>query len=309
MRILLAVDGSVSSDRATQLVASFPLPPDSVVRVVSAQQPHSDVLSVSWASIGSGRGGTAVETEDQVDARHHREAIERAEIALNRPGLKVEGFLLRGRSGSAIVDEATSFHADLVVLGSRGHGAIATMVLGSTASEVVDHAPCPVLVARGSSLGSIAFADDGSTAARTAERVFSTWPILEGRHVDVLTVAETAVPVAAGFVYGLYDQVLASYTRSVDEARAEVANESATAAERLHGAGFDAVPVVLEGQPAGEIVRFAAGRGTGTIVMGTRGHTGITRVLLGSVARNVLLHAPCSVLVVRERARAAVAAA
>jgi nucleotide-binding universal stress UspA family protein len=298
MRILLAVDGSVSSDRATQLVASFPLPPDSIVRVVSVQQPFTDVLAMSWAAVGSSNG-SAVETEEQVDARHHREAVERAEITLRRPGLKVEGFLLRGRSGSQIVDEAASFHADLVVLGSRGHGAIATMVLGSTASEVVDHAPCPVLVARSNSLGSIAFADDGSTTARTAETAFSRWPIFAGRHVDVLTVAETAVPVAAGFVSGLYDQVVASYSRSVDEARAEVADESATAAHRLHEAGFDAVPVVLEGQPAGEIVRFAAERGTGTIVMGTRGHTGLTRLFLGSVARNVLLHAPCSVLVVR----------
>ena len=39
---------------------------------------------------------------------------------------------------------------------------------------------------------------------------------------------------------------------------------------------------------------------TGLLVLGTRGNTGIKRLLLGSVARNVLLHAPCSVLIVRE---------
>ena len=81
--------------------------------------------------------------------------------------------------------------ADLVVVGSRGHGLIATMVLGSTASEVVDHAPCPVLVARSGSLGSIAFADDGSASARAAEALITTWPIFAHRHVEVLTVAET----------------------------------------------------------------------------------------------------------------------
>jgi nucleotide-binding universal stress UspA family protein len=298
MRILLAVDGSVSSDRATQLVASFPLPNDSLVRVVSIQQPFTDVLAMSWASVGDGNGHT-IETEEQVEARHHREAISRAELTLKRPGLKVEGFLLRGRPASSIVDEASSMDADLVVLGSRGHGAIATMVLGSTASEVVDHAPCPVLIARSNSLGSIAFADDGSKTARTAETVFTSWPIFAGRHVAVLTVAETAVPVAAGFTPGLYDQVLASYAKSVDEAREEVAEEATTAAERLHREGFDAEPVVLEGDAAGEIVRFAAERGTGTIVMGTRGHTGLARLFLGSVARNVLLHAPCNVLIAR----------
>lgn len=298
MRILLAVDGSLSSDRATQLVSSLPLPPDSLIRVVSVKQPFTDILAMSWATVGTS-DGTAVETEEEIDARHHREAIERAEIALRRPGIRVEGFLLRGRAGSSIVDEAEAMHAELVVLGSRGHGAIATMVLGSTAAEVVDHAPCPVLVARSGSLGSLAFADDGSPSARTAEQALVAWPIFAGRRVDVLTVAETAVPVAAGFTPGLYDEVLTSYSRSVDEARHEVVDESTTTAGRLRDAGLEAEPVVLEGDAAAEIVRYAAERGTGTIVVGTRGHTGLTRLVLGSVARNVLLHAPCSVLVAR----------
>ena len=298
MRILLAVDGSVSSDRATELVAGFPLPDDSLIRVVSVQQPYVDVLAMSWASVGE---SAAPESEEQVDARHHREAVERAEHLLKRPGVRIEGFLLRGRPASAIVDEAKAMTADLVVVGSRGHGTIATMVLGSTASEVVDHAPCPVLVARGGTLGSIAFADDGSKAARGAEAVLAAWPIFAGLPVSVVTVAETAVPVAAGFTPGLYDQVLASYTRSVDEAREEVRQEADTAAGRLDDAGLDARPIVLEGDPASEIVRFATERGIGAIVMGSRGHTGLARLFLGSVARNVLLHAPCSVLVVRER--------
>lgn len=298
MRILLAVDGSVSSDRATDLVASFPLPADSLVRIISVQQPYVDVLAMSWASVVE--SPAAIETEEQADARHHREAIERAERTLERPGVKIQGFLLRGRPASAIIDEAAAMAAELVVVGSRGHGTIATMVLGSTASEIVDHAPCPVLVARSSSLGSIAFADDGSRSARTAEGVFTRWPIFAGLPITVLTVAEVAVPVAAGFTPGLYDQVLASYSKSVDEARDEVRIEADTAAGRLDGEGLNARPVVLEGDPAAEIVRFAAERGTGTIVMGTRGHTGLARLLLGSVARNVLLHAPCSVLIVRE---------
>lgn len=297
MRILLAVDGSVSSDRATELVSTFPLPPESVIRVVAVQQPFVDVLAMSWASMGD----VAIdrETEEQQDARHLREAIERAEVALKRPALKLEGFLVRGRPASAIVDEAGAMEADLVVLGSRGHGTIATMVLGSTASEVVDHAPCPVLVARSSTLGSVAFADDGSKSARTAEAIVTAWPLFADRDISVVTVAEVAVPVAAGFTPGLYDQVLESYTKSVDDAREEVAEESTSAAHRLADAGLRATPVVLEGDPAAEIVHFAIERGTGTIVMGTRGHTGLARLFLGSVARNVLLHAPCSVLIVR----------
>jgi nucleotide-binding universal stress UspA family protein len=297
MRILLAVDGSVSSDRAAELVSTFQLPPDSLVRVIAVQRAYLDVLSLAWAT---GDNGYPVEGKEQADARHLREAVERYERLVAQPGLAVEGFVLRGRPGSAIVDEAGAMEADLIVLGSRGHGTISTMLLGSTAAEVVDHAPCPVLVARSNGLGSIAFADDGSGPARRAERVLAEWPIFAGSPISVVTVAETAVPVAAGFTPGLYDQVLDSYTRSVDEAREEVRKEAGSAAGRLTTAGRPAQPVALEGDPAAELVRFATSREIGTLVMGTRGHTGITRLLLGSVARNVLVHASCSVLIARE---------
>ncbi len=249
----------------------------------------------------AGDASANMESEEERDARHLREAIARAETALRKTGPAVDGYLVRGRPASALADEAGAFEADLVVMGSRGHGTIATMVLGSTAAEVVDHAPCPVLVARGSAIGTIAFADDGSASARRAERLLTSWPMFSGMHAFVVTVAELAVPVAAGFTPGLYDQVLESYTNSADEARREVSEESSTAANRLAAAGLIAEPVALEGDAAAELVRFSGARGIGTIVMGTRGHTGIARLILGSVARNVLLHAHCSVLIVREQ--------
>jgi nucleotide-binding universal stress UspA family protein len=298
MRILLGVDGSVCSDRATELVTTLALPPDSLVRVVGVHRPYTDVLGISWASMGD--TATNTETEEEADIRHLHQAVASAESDLQGPGRTVEGFLLHGRPGSSIVDEARAMDADLIVVGSRGHGTIATMLLGSTASEIVDHAPCPVLVARHRHLGPVAFADDGSRSARNAERVLTEWPVFAGLPVSVVTVAEVAIPVAAGFTPGLYDQVLESYSRSVDEARAEVRAEADSEAHRLQDAGYEAIPVALEGNPASEIVRFAQERHIGTIVMGTRGHTGIARLVLGSVARNVLIHASCSVLVVRE---------
>ncbi len=299
MRILLAVDGSVCSDRATELVASCSLPPGSTIRVIGVHQPYADTLAYTWAAIGD--AGAGPETEDEATIRQLREAIARTELALQQEGSTVEGFIVHGRPGSAIVDEAAAADADLVVVGSRGHGTIATMLLGSTAAEVVDHAPCPVLVARHGHLGPVAFADDGSHSARTAESVFTTWPIFAGEPISVLTVAEVAVQVAAGYTPGLYDQVLESYTASVDAARVEVLEKATTEAHRLSEAGLDATPYVLEGDPAAEILRFATERGIATIVMGTRGRTGLARLILGSVARNVLLHAPCSVLIVRDR--------
>lgn len=58
-------------------------------------------------------------------------------------------------------------------------------------------------------------------------------------------------------------------------------------------------PVVLEGNPADEIVNFAEKNDIELIVMGTLGKTGIERFLLGSVAENVIRHSKVPVLVVR----------
>jgi nucleotide-binding universal stress UspA family protein len=57
--------------------------------------------------------------------------------------------------------------------------------------------------------------------------------------------------------------------------------------------------LLLEGDPAAEIVRHVQQTGTDLVVMGTHGRTGLDRLLLGSVAEKVLRDSPCSVLVVK----------
>ena len=57
--------------------------------------------------------------------------------------------------------------------------------------------------------------------------------------------------------------------------------------------------VLLQGDPAGEIIRFGRDTGIDLIVMGTHGRTGMERLLMGSVAEKVLRDASCSVLVVK----------
>jgi nucleotide-binding universal stress UspA family protein len=57
--------------------------------------------------------------------------------------------------------------------------------------------------------------------------------------------------------------------------------------------------VLLEGDPATEIVRYATDAGMDLIVMGTHGRTGLERLLMGSVAEKVMRESTCSVLVVK----------
>jgi universal stress protein A len=66
----------------------------------------------------------------------------------------------------------------------------------------------------------------------------------------------------------------------------------------------DLVPVKTEvriGTPYEEIVKFARELQTDLIILATHGHTGLKHILLGSTAERVVRHAPCPVLVVREK--------
>jgi universal stress protein A len=72
--------------------------------------------------------------------------------------------------------------------------------------------------------------------------------------------------------------------------------------------GAPTIIVTTAGDPAEEIVRYATGHRIDLIVLGTHGRSGVSRVLLGSVAERVVRTAPCPVLVVPERDRTPTAA-
>jgi nucleotide-binding universal stress UspA family protein len=75
--------------------------------------------------------------------------------------------------------------------------------------------------------------------------------------------------------------------------------EDALARIRTIADGVNLETVILEGKPAAEIVRFAGEKGIDLIVIGTQGKRGLERLLLGSVAEQVIRTAPCKVLVVK----------
>jgi nucleotide-binding universal stress UspA family protein len=299
MRILLATDGSQPADRARDLMVAMSWPRGTSIRVVSVVPKSADVTA-RWTPDTA----TVPDVDRLADhgVRTHVLALDAAErdLALAHPDCVIDRFLLRGRAASAIVEEAGRFHADLIVVGHRGHGPIETMLLGSVSAEVVDHAPCAVLVARDSDPGPIVFADDGSASGNTAAALLEAFPLAPHTPITVLSVTDTGLPFATAAAPGLYDQAVESYIRSREEARAETQRIADAAAARLRLLGYRATAVVHDGDPAHEIVEYAKDHRAGLLVLGTRGNTGLRRLLLGSVARNVLLHAPCSVLIVRE---------
>ena len=295
MRIVVAVDGSIASDRACELAARLNLPADAQIRVVAVMDDGPAGGGIDWHAdlpdAGSGPEG---------ERAHLAIALETATRSLTDAGRQhVDAVLLRGEPAQAIIDEAVEWKADLVMVGHRGRGAVASMLLGSTSSKVAEHAPCPVLVVREPKLGSALLAEDGSESSGEAVQLVADWPIFNALPVTVVSVADVALPVTMEVQLGLYEQVLKTYMESVDLARAQTRTIAMLAAERLSKVGRKATVHVLEGSPATVIVEAARTHAVDLVVMGTRGHTGLARLALGGTAHSVMLHAPCSVLVVR----------
>lgn len=208
----------------------------------------------------------------------------------------VEIVVVLGRPASLIVDQARTMPADLLVLGSRGRGAVTAALLGSVVAETVDRAPCPVLVARSDRISGVVLAHDGSAGAMRAEAVLQAMPFLRSLPIRVVS----AWDINSMFFGG--DPVTRAvigegiYTETLDDAREYATSVATSAVARLKAAGRTAVTTVLEGGPV-DAVAAAAGPAD-LIVMGTRGHTGLARLLLGSVARGVLHRATSSTLIV-----------
>jgi nucleotide-binding universal stress UspA family protein len=85
---------------------------------------------------------------------------------------------------------------------------------------------------------------------------------------------------------------------ATEEAEETLAKWSADAGRR---AGMPVRGVLLRGEPAAELARAATEQEWDVLVVATHGRTGVRRLVLGSVAERIVRHAPCPVLVARER--------
>ena len=292
MKVVLALDGSESSLVARDLAGGLHWPAGTIVHLLAAYQVPAD-----W--IG-GVGSTVDWVGDAEDAMRDQLDEELRTLAdpLVENGLDVERHVAHGRAATAINDLAAEIGADLVVTGSRGRGQLHSMLLGSVAAEVASDAPCPVLVARGPTVSRLLVATDGSRSANAISERLEALEAFRGSLADAVAVSIPDSP-AFELMVGLYtlgDERLASKRR---ELRERYQADADAIAERLTAIGIPTTPHLRAGDPAREILAAAEEYGSDLIVTGSRGLGGLERMLLGSVARNVLIHARCSVLIVR----------
>jgi nucleotide-binding universal stress UspA family protein len=286
MRVLVATDGSEAADRAVGLASSIEWPAGTKIRVVTVIEPVPPVPAAEWV-------GAAAPVEAMYPHEADRVAkaiLERACDALAHTSAEVSGQMLYGRPATSILESARELGADLAIVGSRGHGTIASMVLGSVGAEVADLAECPVLIARGRHLTRAVLGVDDSEFSRAAEKVVAEWPIFAKVAIEVTHVAQVALPwmVALGPGVSVQPEIGPDEYETVG-----------AATRRLKEAGRHAFGRMVVGDPAAGLLLTAEEAQADLIVVGTHGRTGLSRAVFGSVARNVMLHAPCSVLVVR----------
>ncbi len=135
-RIVVGVDGFESSTAALRWAIHQAKLTGAAVEAVTA-----------WhVPPGSGLLPPADMLDYQDDARMVlTEAI--AEMCMIDPDVEVRPRVVEGRAGPVLVEAAEG--ADLLVVGSRGHGGLAETLLGSVGQYCVHHASCPVVIMRG----------------------------------------------------------------------------------------------------------------------------------------------------------------
>jgi nucleotide-binding universal stress UspA family protein len=137
--ILVATDGSADADQA--LTQAIDLAESEHARLTI----FSAVVTPPAAAYLS--GGAAVAATIAQDAEGETETILREAVQRVPDGVSVSTVLSGEPVRLALIDQITSGHHDLVVMGSRGRGALRSVLLGSVSHYVLNHSPAPVLIA------------------------------------------------------------------------------------------------------------------------------------------------------------------
>ena len=148
MRILLAIDGSEQSEAAVDEIARQQFPADSEVRVISVVAPYFPTMYTPWDGVDM-----TIYDQMEKDARKMARAAVKKAAAKLRAGkksrkLNVTTKVLSGSPKDVILEEAEVFGADLIVVGSHGHGMVERFLLGSVSQAVALHAKCSVEIVR-----------------------------------------------------------------------------------------------------------------------------------------------------------------
>jgi nucleotide-binding universal stress UspA family protein len=311
--VLIAYDGSPSAATAVRAAAGlFPTAQASIVTV-----PETTVhAGTGFPGLPTMSPEVVQQVLDELEAEARRQAGETAQEAVDRAralGLQAEVVSVdpSASAWAALLDAAHRFGADVLACGTRGRGAFARALLGSTSSRLLHHTDVPLLVVPdggGMLDGPVVAAYDGSQGATRAIQVVGR--LLGGRVTVVVHVWE---PV---FRRSLVVRALAA--GPVDDLRATVADLQEALADRAaartqdgvaaaRAAGLDAVGDTVESDEGAWRAVAAAARthGASVVAIGTRGLGAARSALLGSVSSGLVQNSELPILGVPDEPEAA----
>jgi nucleotide-binding universal stress UspA family protein len=281
MKILLAVDGSNYSQRAERLLLRLPFKEELKITVLHAVDLAALTPPAALTPLAALKYGQLMRKDIQRHLRTAKRLAARTAKRLSARWPRTKGVVVRGDPAEQIIARAKRENADLILLGSRGLSDIGGFLLGSVSHKVATHAPCSVLVVKGSrpAITKWLLAVDGSTPSEAAME----WVV---RHWRPNGLRGTAL-----FVW---DYPLPPHPVSLPLQM--VRDRYVTPLRR---AGFETAAKVVMGHAADQIVTAARRSHADLVVIGSRGLTGLKRIWLGGVSHQVVKHSPASVLVVR----------
>lgn len=266
-RILVPTDGSEESDAA--YVAIMPL--------VRAYAPEVAVLYVF---------------EDPEASFVPPARIAKACRALRSAQVNAHLELRVGKPADQILEVAKGRKTDLIAISTHGRTGVGRLLWGSVAEAVLRRAELPVLVTRPGAYEQpwkrIVVALDGS---ERSEGIFPDAVRVAKKLGATLDLVRVAVPVPP--LLGIGDVPMPPLPAD------DLLPYLKTMVERARNGGVEARAVELEGGVRTRILQHVQESGAGLLCLTTHGRSGLARVLLGSMAEDLLRHAPCPVLLRR----------
>jgi nucleotide-binding universal stress UspA family protein len=296
VRVVVGLDDSAGSAAALRWALHWALGRNAEIAVLAVHSTdayYSDATYVDLLALDAVHAGTWARARAAIDG------IRDDDAAIG--GVPVSLHVEPGPAGDQLI--RYSADADLLVVGSRGHGAFRSAVLGSVALHSVSTAECPVVVVplSGSSVGPgagcrVVVGVDGSERSATALAAAVT-EAGAGGSVTVVRALDGAD------LWG--DQYPVEAGRAQQRRRDDDRRRWDLTVDGILSATTGAPPAVehrtVRGQAGPVLVDEAAA--ADLLVVASRGHGEFRGILFGSVALYCLMHAPCPVLVVRPAAR------
>ena len=215
-------------------------------------------------------------------------------LRVDYPDLEVSSRLQPGSAAETLIEE--SERAELLVLGSRGSGGFADLIIGSTALHVASHARCPVVVVPGALVDvtprrGVVVGVDGSELSAAAIQFAFQFASETRERLTGLHAWYDPAPTGVGLMMPLvFDPAMV-----VKEEKLILAESMAGWSEKYPD--VEVVHEVVRNHPVHALVTRAAT--AELLVVGSRGRGSVRSLLLGSVSHGVLHHASCPVAIVR----------